>query len=47
MRTPIIELVDSGELDPIEALKMCIGWMGDHEEQAMLEDAGYEDESCE
>ena len=47
MRTPIIELVNSGELGPIEALKMCIGWMGDHEEQAMLEDAGYEDESCE
>jgi len=44
MRTPIIELVESGELDPITALKLCIGWMGDHEEQAMLEDAGYEDE---
>ena len=47
MRTPIIELVNSGELDPIQALKMCIGWMGDHEEQAMLEWAGYKDESCE
>ena len=44
MRTPIIELVNSGELDAIKALKMCIGWMGDHAEQEMLADAGHKDE---
>lgn len=44
MRTPIIELVEAGDLDPIEALKMCVGWMGDHEEQAMLTESGYEEE---
>lgn len=44
MRTPIIELVHHGELDATEALRMCIGWMGDHAEQDMLADAGYKDE---
>ena len=44
MRTPIIELVNSGELDALKALEMCIGWMGDYSEQEMLEDAGHKDE---
>jgi|DEB0MinimDraft_3_1074331.scaffolds.fasta_scaffold16691_3 hypothetical protein len=32
----VLEMVEGGELDPIEALKMCLKWMSDDDVEGMI-----------